>query len=58
MVRRAPIDLRLGTNVTPELAVDLQADVIIAALGATPCVPPIPGIDGANVIGAEEAYYH
>ena len=46
------------TFITPELARSLQPDVIIAALGARPSVPPIPGIDKENVMGAEEVYYH
>jgi 2,4-dienoyl-CoA reductase-like NADH-dependent reductase (Old Yellow Enzyme family) len=58
MVRRALIDLRLGVDVTMESAADTGADVIIAALGARPCVPSIPGIDRWNVMGAEEAYLH
>ena len=58
MVRRAPIDVRLGTEVTMESAADTGADVIIAALGARPCVPAIAGIDRSNVMGAEEAYLH
>jgi len=32
------------------------ADVIIAALGARPIKPPIPGIEGHNVLSAEKAY--
>ena len=56
MIRRAPIDVRLGTSVTPELAEAVEADVVLAALGARPCVPGIPGIHGPNVLGAEEAY--
>jgi 2,4-dienoyl-CoA reductase-like NADH-dependent reductase (Old Yellow Enzyme family) len=55
-VRRAPIDLRLATVVTPELAAAVEADVIIAALGGRQCVPGIPGIVGPNVLGAEQAY--
>ncbi len=58
MVSRAPIEVRLSTSVTPELARAAEADVIIAALGARPVVPEIPGVDGKNVLGAEEAYYH
>ncbi len=50
------IDVRLNTEVTPELAESLHPDVIIAATGARPVVPPIPGIDGKNVVGAEEVY--
>jgi 2,4-dienoyl-CoA reductase-like NADH-dependent reductase (Old Yellow Enzyme family)/thioredoxin reductase len=58
MISRAPIDVRLGTAVTPEFASAIDADVIIAALGARPLVPEIPGIHGKNVLGAEEAYYN
>jgi 2,4-dienoyl-CoA reductase-like NADH-dependent reductase (Old Yellow Enzyme family) len=58
MIARAPIEVRLDTAVTPEYAAAAGADVLIAALGARPCVPTIPGMDGANVLGAEEAYYH
>ena len=57
-VQRADIDLRLNTAVTPEYAEAVGADVIIAATGARPVKPPIPGIDGANVLGAEYAYTH
>jgi NADPH-dependent 2,4-dienoyl-CoA reductase/sulfur reductase-like enzyme len=56
-VERAAIDVRLNTEVTPELARAINPDVIVAALGARPAVPPIRGIDGANVLGAEELYY-
>jgi 2,4-dienoyl-CoA reductase-like NADH-dependent reductase (Old Yellow Enzyme family)/NADPH-dependent 2,4-dienoyl-CoA reductase/sulfur reductase-like enzyme len=64
MVRRAPIDVRLGANVTADVAAAVDADVIVAALGARACVPDLPGIDrqgggggqGPNVLGAEEAY--
>lgn len=50
------IEVRLSTEVTPEYADTVQADVIIAALGARPVKPPIPGIDGENVLPAEIAY--
>ena len=57
-VSRAPITLRMNTEVTPDFAKALAPDAIIAALGARPLVPSIPGIDGPNVLGAEELYYH
>ena len=56
LISRAAIDVRLNTEVTPEFAKSLSPDVIIAALGARPVKPSIPGIDCANVIGAEDAY--
>ncbi len=52
----AGVDIRLNTEVTPEYANLAGADVIIAALGAVPVVPKIPGIDGGNVLGAVDAY--
>lgn len=53
------IDVRLNTFLTPELAKEINADVIIAATGARPMVPTfIPGYDKENVIGAEEIYYN
>ncbi len=54
----AGVDIRLNTPVTPELALEIGPDVIIAALGAEPAKPPIPGIDSANVLCYEEGYYH
>lgn len=50
------IEIRLNTEVTPDYASAEGADVIIAALGARPVKPRIPGIDGKHVIGAEVAY--
>ncbi len=58
LISRAPIDVRLNTPVTPELAASLKPDVIIAALGSRPVRPNIPGIDRGNVYGAEEIYYN
>lgn len=57
-VEKAGIDLRLNTEVTADYAVSASADVIIAATGARPIVPNIPGINGENVLGAEQAYRH
>jgi NADPH-dependent 2,4-dienoyl-CoA reductase/sulfur reductase-like enzyme len=56
MISRAAVDVRLGVEVTPELAESIGPDAIIAALGSRPLVPAIKGIGGPNVIGAEELY--
>ena len=53
-ISRAPIEVHLNTTVTPELARIFRPDVIIAALGARPIVPNIPGIENALI--AEEVY--
>lgn len=57
-ISRAAVDVRLNTEVTPELAQSLEPDVLIAALGARPVKPNITGIEGKNVLSAEEAYYN
>jgi 2,4-dienoyl-CoA reductase-like NADH-dependent reductase (Old Yellow Enzyme family)/NADPH-dependent 2,4-dienoyl-CoA reductase/sulfur reductase-like enzyme len=57
-VKDSGIDLRLNTVVTPELARKIAPDVIIAAFGSRPLLPQIPGIDGSNVLSAEEAFLH
>ena len=55
-VAEAGVEIRLDTEVTPDYATMQGADVIIAALGARPLLPPIPGLGGGNVLSAEEAY--
>ncbi len=58
MISRQKIDVRLNTEVTPEYAESIGADAVICAVGAKENVPPIKGIDGANVISAQELYVH
>ena len=55
-IAEAGVEIRLNTTVTHEYAKAVKADVLLAALGARSEKPQIPGIDGANVLGAEEAY--
>jgi 2,4-dienoyl-CoA reductase-like NADH-dependent reductase (Old Yellow Enzyme family)/thioredoxin reductase len=55
-IAKAGVDVRLNTEVTPKYARDTDADAIIAALGARPLIPRIPGIDGPNVLSVETAY--
>lgn len=50
MTQRTPgIDLRLHTAATPDLVRAENPDAVIVAVGSTPFVPNIPGINGANV---------
>ena len=48
------VEVRLHTPATREFAESLQPDIIIAALGAEPIIPDIPGIDGKNVISLKD----
>ena len=50
------VEIRLNTTVTPEYVETEGIDALILAVGSTPLVPPIPGIDGDNVIIVNEYY--
>ena len=56
LIDKAGIDIRLNTEVTPEIAKALQPDVIIAAIGSKAFRPGIPMIDGNNVKTAAEVF--
>lgn len=55
-VRESGAEIRLNTEVTPELADSISPDAIIAAFGAVPVRPPIPGIE--LTMTAEDVYDH
>jgi 2,4-dienoyl-CoA reductase-like NADH-dependent reductase (Old Yellow Enzyme family)/thioredoxin reductase len=46
------IDIRLSTEATVERLRAEKPDALIIAVGAEPVIPPIPGIDAANVVWA------
>ena len=50
------VDIRLNTPVTPKLVEEEQPDALIIAVGSTPIVPPLPGIDADNVIIVNNYY--
>ncbi|MCD8248617.1 MAG: NAD(P)/FAD-dependent oxidoreductase [Lachnospiraceae bacterium] len=52
-IAKAGVKVCLNTALTPEQAEAEKADVVVVAVGAEPIVPPIPGIDGANVVGLD-----
>jgi len=51
-VKDKGVEVRLGELVTPELVDEINPDVLVMATGAVQVVPPIKGIDGANVVMA------
>ena len=52
------VKVRLDTEVTPELVEKLAPDVVIAAVGASPVRPRIPGIDRETVMAAPDVFDH
>jgi 2,4-dienoyl-CoA reductase-like NADH-dependent reductase (Old Yellow Enzyme family)/thioredoxin reductase len=55
-VEKSAVLVKLNTEVTKDMLEKEQADVVIAALGAEPVQPRIPGIDGSNVHMALPVY--
>jgi 2,4-dienoyl-CoA reductase-like NADH-dependent reductase (Old Yellow Enzyme family)/thioredoxin reductase len=51
------VNVRLNTEATKELVEEIAPDVVIAAVGSSPLLPPIPGITGETVMTALDAYY-
>lgn len=56
LAREAGVEIRLNTEVTKEYALKENADAIIIAVGSSPLVPPIPGLDGENVVIVNNYY--
>ena len=47
-VEHSDVEIRLNTEVTPELVQEIQPDALFLALGSTPVVFPLPGIETAQ----------
>jgi len=56
MVRASGVEVRTGIAFDASLAGDWRADAVIAAVGSSPALPPIPGLDGSGVLSALDAY--
>jgi 2,4-dienoyl-CoA reductase (NADPH2) len=53
-VRKAGVDVRVGTQVTAALARELAPDVVLVATGARRARPALPGAEQAHVFGGDD----
>lgn len=56
LARQAGVEIRLNTEVTPAYVEQEAPDGLIIAVGSTPLVPPIPGLDGDQVVVVNDYY--
>ena len=54
--REEGVEIRLNTMVTPDVVAAERPDAVILAVGSTPIIPDLPGIDGDNVIVVNDYY--
>ena len=56
LAKDAGVEIRLNTTVTKEYAEKENVDALIIAVGSEPLVPPIPGLNGDNVVVVNDYY--
>jgi len=54
-IKDSHVEVKLNTNVAPDMVRQLRPDTLIVAVGGSPIRPDIPGIDQDNVITAQDA---
>ena len=52
--QKAGVKFRFNVHATPELIEKKKPDTLVLAIGAEDFIPPIPGIDGPNVLLGED----
>lgn len=53
-VRKAGVEVRLGTEASPERVLAFEPEAVVIATGAYPYRPPLPGFDDPRVVTAED----
>ncbi|WP_019910971.1 oxidoreductase [Paenibacillus sp. HW567] len=56
LAKDAGVEIRLNTSVTREYAEKENAEALIIAVGSAAIIPPIPGLDGDNVVVVNDYY--
>lgn len=52
--KKKGIEIKVGVKVTPEMIAEVKPDHVVIATGSEYVKPDIPGIDGADIVSAED----
>lgn len=55
--KREGVDIRLNTEVTPELIQEIGPDEVILAIGSSPIIPPVEGVDSSHVVNSHDVLW-
>jgi 2,4-dienoyl-CoA reductase (NADPH2) len=55
-IKKLGVNVRLTKEFTPADLDEIKPDVVVLALGGTPVLPDVPGINGRNVIKSADLY--
>jgi 2,4-dienoyl-CoA reductase-like NADH-dependent reductase (Old Yellow Enzyme family)/thioredoxin reductase len=55
-IKKSNVKVCLNTEADPEMLKEEEYDAVLVAAGSEPIVPPIPGVDGKNVVFAVDVY--
>ncbi|MEK3737291.1 FAD-dependent oxidoreductase [Paenibacillus sp. FSL H7-0941] len=55
--KREGVDIRLNTEVTPELIQEIGPDEVILAIGSSPIIPPVEGVDSSQVVNSHDVLW-
>lgn len=55
--KREGIEIRMSTEVTPELIHEMGPDEVILAIGSSPIIPPVEGADSEHVINSHDVLW-
>jgi 2,4-dienoyl-CoA reductase-like NADH-dependent reductase (Old Yellow Enzyme family)/thioredoxin reductase len=55
-IEKSNVKILLNTETTAEILDRMGYDVVLAAIGSEPVIPPIPGVHGGNIFSAIDVY--
>lgn len=55
--KREGVEIRMNTEVTPELISEIGPDEVILAIGSSPIIPPVHGVQSKHVINSHDVLW-